>query len=138
MTNKTVIVGAAELKRKFAQMERKLQTATLVRAAKAGAAIILKRAKELAPRDTGALARALVTRTTRRRKTYGETSVTNTKAGAHAVLQEYGVQPHPIGKGTHPGHKPQPFMRPAFDETKDAARAEVQHQLRRAVLEGAS
>ena len=132
------IVGTAQLKAKFAKLAKSVQGQVLVNATKPGARLVLDRAKELAPRDTGQLAeRGLQIRVTRRRKTYGETSVTNTKAGAHAVLQEYGVRPHLIGKKKHPGHKPQPFMRPAFDQKKNDAAAEVGHELRRLIFEAA-
>lgn len=39
------------------------------------------------------------------------------KDAFYGYFQEYGVPPH----GTHPGNPPQPFARPAFDETSDTA-----------------
>lgn len=36
-----------------------------------------------------------------------------------AHLVEFGTSPHPIGEGMHPGQAAAPFMRPAFEETKD-------------------
>lgn len=39
----------------------------------------------------------------------------------YAHLVEFGTRPHMAGKRAHPGAKPQPFMRPAFDESLPAA-----------------
>ena len=99
---------------------------------------MILRVRQLAPRDTGLLAdRGLQLKVTSRKPHYGETSVTNTRKGAHAILQEFGVDPHMVRGRFHPGHPPQPFMRPAFDENVADAQDEVAHILKREILKAA-
>jgi HK97 gp10 family phage protein len=132
------IEGDKRLLRKFQRLEKKAQGRILVKATRPGAKLVLDRARELAPVDKGTLAGSgLQLKVTARRKHYGETSVTNTRAGAHAILQEFGVQPHSVGGRAHPGHPPQPFMRPAFDENVADAQDEVGHVLKREILDAA-
>ena len=63
------------------------------------------------------------------------------RRGRHGHLVEFGTKPH-INKGRfpgslHPGTSPRPFMRPAWDQDKDAMlerlRVELWTQISRAV-----
>ena len=47
------------------------------------------------------------------------------KDAFYGFFQEFGVAPH----GKHPGHSAQPFARPAFDETVDAALRVIQDDI---------
>jgi len=110
---------------RFKALQKDLGGLFLQKIAKEAAQPILDRTRILAPKDTGQLAANMVIKRTRRRINYGEVAVTNNKKAAHAILQEFGVSQHAItstGKNgvtrtvKHPGHKPQPFMRPAFKQ----------------------
>lgn len=87
---------------------------------------------------TAAIKRLHMNRSQRRNSTPNE--VVNS-ATQYSHFVEYGTSPHPIGSGDvtnydlsmrngkkyqakgawHPGAKPQPFLRPAYDEKKDLA-----------------
>ena len=83
----------------------------------------------------------------RRRFSYGEAhfSVGNSKAARHAHLVELGTAPHviPTPKGSpfsppgghidHPGARPYPFLRPAFNEGKDLCIDRVAKNLSRVI-----
>ena len=130
--------GEKLLLKRLKELETKLAVNTLVAAAKAGAQPILERASMLAPVETGTLSAGLQLLTTARKKRlYGEVSVTHRKEAAHAILQEYGVDPHwqPKRKRHHPGHAPQPFFRPAYDQLKDSSAAIVIRRLKNALME---
>lgn len=101
----------------------------IIRSALTSAALpIRKEAQALAPKDTGALAKSIGTRTKKIRDWGFEASIAAKVYYAHLV--EFGVAIHFISKksktGTrvgwrqiHPGHPPHPFLRPAFDTKKD-------------------
>lgn len=48
-----------------------------------------------------------------------------TKDAFYAHFQEFGTAPH----GNHPGNPPQPFARPAFDQTQDAVLRSIQDDI---------
>ncbi len=47
------------------------------------------------------------------------------KDAFYGYFQEFGTAPH----GTHPGHPPQAFARPAFDQTQDAVLRAIQDDI---------
>jgi HK97 gp10 family phage protein len=47
------------------------------------------------------------------------------KDSFYGSFQEFGTAPH----GKHPGHPPQPFARPAFDETQDEVLRSLQDDI---------
>jgi HK97 gp10 family phage protein len=64
----------------------------------------------------------------------------------YAHLVEFGTQPHHIGKGSsirqsrrsgrmHPGARPKPFLRPAWDEQGAAAQALIRQRVKEAIRE---
>ncbi len=146
-----VNVGLEGLEKAVASFERlksSVQAKVLVAATKAGAEVMAERARELAPRDTGRLAkRGIRTRVTVRKKDYGETSVGHTRANFYGAIQEVGAAPHAItvtNKATgrkrkvqHPGHKAQPHLLPAYDEQKAAAEKVATVVLRDEILKAA-
>ncbi len=92
--------------------------------------IVVASAKSKVPVRTGWLKKSLVTKSKRYRN--GTFSILlgprvhyyNTETGEDpakiAHLVELGTAPHAIGEGEHPGTEPQPFMRPAVDENRNA------------------
>ncbi len=75
----------------------------------------------------------------------------------YAHLVEYGAAPHTIGRGDitsdillqagrsyksigkpHPGGRPKPFLRPAWDENKTAILAAMEAELKKALEEGSA
>jgi len=60
-----------------------------------------------------------ITKSFNRSKLIGQV-YTRKKDGWYAHMVEYGTKPHwmPKRKWMHPGAKPKPFMRPAWDENK--------------------
>lgn len=125
-------VGVGDLAKKLQELDTKMTKQVLSAAAKAGATLIRDRARQLVPVDTGYLARRGITaRRTKRKKHYVEYSVGYTKKGFYGRFLELGTQAHNIGKSAkigyrytgamHPGIRPRPHLRPAFDEKKAEA-----------------
>ena len=120
--------------RGFAQFEAKLKTLSLVsqrllleRAAKAGALRIRDRAGELAPvGETGRLQESMivVTRRSENTKDAVVTRIGPAKGGFYGLFQEIGT--------AH--HVSQPFLLPAYEQTKDEAIDAASDHLREAVL----
>lgn len=139
--------GDEQLRRQLLALEASVQVDLLAEATRLGSQPILQRAQELAPVDTGTLRRiGLQIKTKKRSRTRSgakgsavaaESYVTNTRAGAHAILQEFGVQAHRVGKRKHPGHRAQPFMRRAFVNRRDVALSTVTAKIQTAVLAAA-
>ena len=133
------MTGGKELLAQFRKIEESMQRQILVDTSRHGAQRVLTEARRRAPRDTGTLATSgQQLRVTRRKTTDAEARVTTTVAGSHAILQEFGVAPHKIsfkdarGKKhsyKHPGHKAQPFMKPAYQAVVDAVQKEIADQL---------
>lgn len=123
--------------RGFAEFESKLRSLALVsqrilleRAAKAGAILIRDRAADLAPTgETGRLQDSMivVTRRSENTKDAVVTRIGPAKGGFYGLFQEIGT--------AH--HTPQPFLLPAYEETKDDALDAASDKLREAVLKAA-
>jgi len=152
----TSIEGLDILRRRMGELTRRVQGQALAKAARAGAEPILERARELAPRESGALAtRGVVARDMVRKYTYAERGIGHHPDYFYGTFQELGVEPHTRRAGkrvwgvnvtgrrggdarswyTHPGHKAQPHLRPAADEAADAAVRAVHKVLYEAVME---
>lgn len=130
------LVGGDELERRIKLLDSKMVGRVLADACLEAAQPILDTARELAPQDTGTLKRkGLQLKISRRAGRYGEAVVTNTRAGAHAILQEFGVKAHRLGKrGMHPGHRAQPFMRRAAWRNRTQVLAAIVDDLKRQVM----
>jgi HK97 gp10 family phage protein len=135
MSIKVRIHGLAELKANLERLPVELGRQALRRALRAAAAPIRARARELAPRDTGKLADAIVVRDDRKTPLAASVVVTVASEGFYAHMLEFGTAPHVVGGrapgARHPGTAPRPFLRPAFDETQEAALAEFVKRLER-------
>lgn len=146
------IEGFDVLGRRLQALEKKLQGKVLIKAARAGAAKIRDRARELAPQDSGGLARhGIVSIDTARKYSYAECSVTHAPRYFYGKFQELGVAPGTRRKGGkrwgekrrtdsrrfyfHPGHKAQPHLRPAADESESAVVNVVSGVLSVAIVE---
>ncbi len=99
----------------------KVERRAIRKALKAGSAVILKRAKQLAPKRTGGLRRALAVSRGRRLKRYPDGTFLAVVGpawfgGQHSHLVELGTRQRDhkgANRGTMPAH---PFMKPAYDE----------------------
>lgn len=134
--------GEPELRTALRLLENAVAVDILASATKIAAEPVLARAIELAPVDTGTLKREglqiKVKRRSRGGRIYAEANVTNTRKGAHAILQEFGVAPHRVRGSQHPGHKAKPFMRRAFVNKRDEALRIVTARIRESVLKAAA
>ena len=52
-------------------------------------------------------------------------------AAFYARFVEYGTKPHKVGGRSHPGSQAKPFLRPAFDELKNAIGTTIVKQIGR-------
>ena len=142
------VKGLAELDRFLSALPKNMQNAAYRTALTAAAKPIKDRARQLAPKRTGKMAKAIKTGSARQNPD-GTFSIFIRLEGEHSFLgffHEYGVQPHLInvkrpkageakrslkieesflsGPLQHPGHAASPFMRPALDmEADNAVRA---------------
>lgn len=113
--------------RRLRQFGPKVERRAIRKALKAASAVILKRAKQLAPKRTGGLRRALAVSRGRRLKRYpdgGFLAVVGPAwfGGQHGHLVERGTTARKF-KGASRGRMPaQPFLKPAYAEKIDAAR----------------
>jgi HK97 gp10 family phage protein len=136
------VKGGEALQALLDQLPVEVETKIVRNGLARSANVIRDEARNLAPKKSGALARAIKT-TRDTRKGTGQVVARVRLKGRHAFLgrfMEYGVLPHEIwtkGKGSlvisgvaigkrawHPGITPRPFMRPALD-TKAALAVEV-------------
>lgn len=119
------IHGLRELERDLRKLPRRVQGRAVRNAARAGGIIVRRRARELAPRRTGNLRRSIVVRSARE----GNDIVVRIGLLARAFygfLLEFGTR----------RISPRPWMRPAFDQTKEAAAKEVSDRLWREIEKG--
>lgn len=120
-----MILGMDTLERRLAALSTKLRAQALGEAVQAGGEVIARAARARAPRRTGHLAEEGIA-----------SEITNrsgTKAVAHVGPTKEAFYGRFVEKGTK-FTKAQPFIRPAFDEQKDAAVREVERVLKSAVL----
>jgi HK97 gp10 family phage protein len=139
------IVGGRQLDAMLQSLPVKVEKNILRAALRAGAAVFREQAKANAPVESGALRRSIKVsvdsksgRVTAKLKAGG-------KLAPHAQLVEFGTKPHTItakkdsgltvggnivSSVDHPGAKPHPFLRPAFDTKPPAAIAAVGAKIR--------
>lgn len=140
------ITGGAELSRMLSSLPAKIEKNIMRSALRAGAAVIRAEAKTTAPVLTGALQKSI--RISGKAKG-GQITVSLKMGGAkapHAHLVEFGTRPHKIAAAVadalaiggnvvvgveHPGAKPSPFFRAAFDSKSAAAIEAVGAQIRK-------
>lgn len=152
--------GFAELEKELEKLGKTVtQKASMRRALRKAAEPMVEAAKQKVPVDDGDL-RDSITISTRLNKRQGRMhrrmfrddrasvelflgpSYELGGGGRHAHLVEFGTRPH-INKGKfagsqHPGTRPQPFMRPAWDEGArailDRLKVELADDIKRALL----
>ena len=140
------ITGGAELARFMATLSAKVEKNIMRSALRAGAVVIRDEAKANVPVDSGLLKKSIrISGGSKGGTVTGSVKVGGRKA-PHAHLVEFGTRPHKIEpkdaealaiNGTpfrsveHPGARPQPFMRPAFDAKAQQAIAAVADQIRK-------
>lgn len=139
------IVGGRELDAMLQSLPVKVERNILRAALRAGAAVFREEAKAKAPVDSGALRRSIKVSTNSKKGRVTAKLKVGGKLAPHAHLVEYGTKPHQIkakkgggltvGGGVvfsvdHPGAKPHPFMRPAFDAKPPAAIQAVGQKIR--------
>lgn len=131
--HKTSIEGMDDLERKLRRMTDDVMGEHLRAAVDQGAEIPREVASQLAPRsedgshgrEPGFLSKNIVKeRQWTRTQETARTHVGMTKDAWYGQLQESGTVYHPA----------QPFLRPAFDETKDSVRDEIAEVLRARIL----
>jgi len=134
-TNTVKLEGADQLRKKLLDLDKKVARKISSQALRAGAKIVLERARQLVPVKSGTLKRSLKVRAGKRKG--GRISfVVQTKAGDYRGETFYGSFlefGHKVGKrrrvkgltDTREAVPPKPFLRPAFDQTKDAALAAI-------------
>jgi HK97 gp10 family phage protein len=152
--SETKIVGLEELGRRLMALPEAIARGPAEDAMLAGAKVIQKAAQQKAPVKTGKLRKAIRVRKSSNldaRRAAGETleadaSVYIAKGEGHiARFNEFGTGPHTIvahgggaiaiggevvGKSVdHPGQPARPFMRPAFDTSKEAATQAIRDTL---------
>lgn len=132
------VIGDAAIARAMADAGEKIQRNTLKRSVRRAANIFKDEAKRLAPHVPGGADMRDAIGVSVRSPGGLPTAVVRLR-GPHAFLglfHEFGVAPHWIGEEgqeltigenvvegpvLHPGHRAQPFFRPAFDTQQDAA-----------------
>lgn len=140
-----LIRGGRELAEFLQQLPVKVEKNIMRAALRAGAAVIREEAKANVPVDSGMLKRSLkVTTNTKRGRVTAKLKVGG-KLAPHAHLVEFGTKPHKIkpkraggltvagnvvAEVDHPGAKPHPFMRPAFDSKSTDAVSAVAGKVR--------
>ena len=145
------IDGLAELKRQLDQLPAKIEGNVMRGALRAGARVMENDARARVPVKSGALQKSIRIRFARRSQRYGWLRmhvVAGDKTAWYAHMIEYGTASYYAGTGqtvggpyeirpanaqslffaglfrqqiTHPGIRPQPFMRPALDMNATAA-----------------
>lgn len=132
--------GGPQLAAALAALDLRAQRSQLKRILVDAGEPMRARMAELAPTEPGApdlSDHIVIASTTRvadtpglesRRRDEGEAAVAigPEKTFFYGLFQEYGVVGHQLGRGEHPGHRPHPFMRPAFDERQPATLRLVQ------------
>lgn len=155
MADALQIQGLAALKKQLDTLPAKIEANVMRGAMRAGLRVIQQGAQAEMPVRTGALAKSLRIRAKRRSVKYGWVRlelVAGNKTAWYSHLVEYGTASYYTGSGrtvgkpyeirpagakslffaglardlvVHPGAKPQPFMRPAFDKYAEPAMAAV-------------
>jgi HK97 gp10 family phage protein len=154
------IDGLAELKRQLDQLPAKIEGNVMRGALRAGVNVLKKEAEAHVPVKTGALRKSMRISFARKSQRYGWLRAhlkAGNKEAWYAHLIEYGTASYYSGTGktvggpydiraskgkslffagifsqviTHPGIRPQPFMRPALDKAAAPALDAVAHYIR--------
>ena len=141
------VKGLADLDRYLKEFPAKLEAKILRGAMRAGSKVFLDLAKQKVPSKTGALRKSLRISTRLKQGRTSATVVAGDKVAFYAHMVEFGTARHWIKPSKrkslffagimretidHPGARPQPFMRPAFDEgTQGAIEASRDYTARR-------
>lgn len=143
--NDQTIVGGRALDEFLQQLPVKVERNILRSALRAGANVIKDTAKANVPVKTGALRKSLQVTTGSKGSTVTARLKARGKVAPHAVLVEFGAKPHKIklrraggltvgghvvAEVDHPGSRPKPFLRPAFDGQSGAAISAVGAKIR--------
>jgi len=139
--------GLRELERAIRKLPRLMGKRVLTKALRAGALPMAAAMKQRAPVESGRLRRSIVSRASASIQS-GTVAIKigPSKAAWYAHFVEFGTATHNIRskllgprlklrdgrivrKVSHPGAAAQPFMRPAFDETKTLAANIIKQQL---------
>lgn len=152
MADEVKIDGLDELFKAMQEMPVKLEKKVLRGAMRAGAKVFLDRARAKVPTKTGKLRKSLRISTRVRNGKIEARLIAGNKEAFYPHMVEFGTAAHFIKPKSrkslffaglareivdHPGAKPQPFMRPAFDGgTTDAIEAARAYAARR-IDEGA-
>ncbi|HHQ48923.1 MAG TPA: HK97 gp10 family phage protein [Acidobacteria bacterium] len=133
----TIELDWSELETALKGLERRAGVQAQRRAMRSAAQIIRTEARHLVPVRTGSLRDSIKVRTSTRR---GWVNAWVVAGKPHAHLVEFGTHPHTekISRGRfkfkrrirHPGAKPHPFLRPAFDRKADDAIRKVASMLK--------
>lgn len=145
MADDQAIIGGRELDALLQSLPVKVERNILRAALRAGAAEFRKVARQNVPVDEGDLRASIrVTTRTKRGTIYASVKAGGKKA-PHWHWVEFGTAKHKIkpkkqqalsfggnvaGEVDHPGSKPKPYMRPAFDAGQRAALAAVAGKIR--------
>lgn len=155
------IEGLAELRKALLELPKELHKGPLRAAVSAGAGVVQKKARELAPSGEGTLKRAIYrTRSREGSSAVQEMAIVGIRYGKRYRRRgldawywrfiEFGTKRHAIrtragvladadrnlvfGRTVqHPGVKMQPFLRPAFEQTKDAQVETLRARLAKAI-----
>lgn len=139
------VLGTEELNRKFRELLSETK-AVLQEAALKGAEVMQAAANDKAPGPH------IQTHVSKRRALWAEVEIGPDRAHWYYQFLEYGAQPHTIAPHKakmlrwfmdtgpvyarlvrHPGIPAEPFLRPAFDESQDAAKDAAGEVIKRAV-----
>ena len=146
MTSDVKVSGLKELDQFLKQFTPRIEGNIMRGALRASAKVIYEEAKALAPVDDGDLKKSIRLKTKNKKGRVTASVVAGNKEAFYAHFVEYGTGSFYSGKGesirrpykisaktkgslffggkafqsfTHPGIKPEPFMRPAFDSKQD-------------------
>jgi HK97 gp10 family phage protein len=151
MSVQIAVEGMDEIKAKLKKLSAEVRTKALRMALRRGAAPVLRAARDKAPRrvSTGKqrtkgtpLHAAMEIKGARKRDGHDELSLKvgpNARKAPHAYLVEFGTGVRTQKSGKNAGTMPaQPFMRPAFDGTKDESLRVMRDSLSRDIERAAS
>lgn len=156
------VQGLTDLRRALSQLPDRIGGLAVRRSLLEGAGVVRDEARNLAPvrkiKGGGHLKKSIVSQTRgvfrdgKGRPVEHRAVVIIAKrrgkiarsARAYAHFVEFGTRPHSVGKGSklvrgvniglrHPGARPQPFLRPAFDTKKVVALRTIEGRMRREV-----
>lgn len=121
MTFKVELTGADNLDNLFKKLPQQIQQKAQADAYRAGAKIMRDRAAELVPKKTGKLAKSIDIFTETKGQDSGSVyvSLSYKKGGWIGKFLEFGTSKMAA----------KPFMRPAFDQTKDLMKQEIKRVL---------